>query len=383
MNGQQKNYLVSLATVFQTSEKFDVNAEERIPVGSWKKIDVVSDIRIERGMKVKIWKGQNLLASFSPMLYESHRVLESIVLMKSGVTVHPFIPGKEEIFVKGSRMNSGSGVWHNRFVQFLSDYGVTGTVVFSDYNEEPGRALIGGIQAIWMYPPKISPQYTIMIDDSQLGDRVIHEEVFSEKYSRKKMGKKYFNFENREFSHVSDILPYNMFTECQCERCCAVAFVSYRLEGYATFLRIQSDLAFFGPVCVKERVERSRSLLYEMKHLPYGRRNEKKYLKLLSEVKGEEMVSANKWLASIVAGKSVYLAGYYKEFDQIHINRRSIIDLAVVSSVHALSEIGFPPAIMSKGKLPLPGYREKVVQDWYVYDREERKFVGRSVKLKL
>jgi len=374
MNGQQKNFLIAIATVVQTPvSSSPIVADSKNVVlkpEMWRNFNLVQNdkVTIKRFVnKVEVSYNGREYGSFHPLLFDKNSVLQSIALKECGVSVQERRAAEEKILVMGSRMNIRSGVWHDQFAELLSDYGYRGWIKFVDFNEEPRRQMVGKFKCEWLFPKEKITGYTVLIDDAQLGDMISDVVPACRRYSLKKKGKGYFNFERRSFSLVDDILPFNIFTECQCERCSAAAFCAYRLGGYPAFQRIQLELSKLGPVCVKERLEERNSILACPERF-----NPDKVNRYKEELRKDECHYERSFIYQQLRDRKVYIAAYYSEFKgSKHFQVYSDYDVAVVSNVISLVDIGFPNEIVSQENLELHGYDVEYREGWRFYTRKK------------
>lgn len=379
MTGQQKNFLLSLATVVQTPVTYDcsepsvVAGDSGDPLADLDSCDK-SKVFVRKGLsKADIYYRGNFITSVHPQRLKMNEVYCLLSRLDQGTLVKKRDRSKEVIVVQGSKMHNMSGVWSDSFVQFLSDYGFSGIIKFVDFFEDPSQSRRGNFLVIRKKPSEVLDEATVFVDDCQLADAFLESQIDSRLWSRKKQGTFHFNFESRLFSTVDSILPFNRFTPCQCERCRCAAFISYRLDGYATFIRLQLELSKYGTVCVKERLEQRYSFVYNDQFDPRSISNvgfkntshQKQLKKYLEELRIPKAKMSP--LESFVSSYKVRVQAYYDCFPNIV--SRLDFDLLIADSLVSLRESGFPLHVLSQSCLNLPGYTFESWEDWFFFTR--------------
>jgi len=451
MNGQQKNFLLSLSTVVQTAYSVaqpvsvDVNVEQEeslspvIPIevedagavvpdlvhmpsesGSvehvlfsklarhlprqysyTKKIAYSVDkyLKIRRGESVIEWEVYDFLRQlkktfmFPRLLYDPCKSCFRVYRYLEGYSEHVEISDKNvNITILGSKMGERSGVWHDPFVRLLSDYGYGGTVKFVDYFESVVTEVIGSFAVQHKKPGEDdipTSSSSILVHDAQTSDVVPDVDGLPPSYSLKKKGKDYFNFEHRSFSHSFPLWFRNLYTPCQCLRCCTVSFIATPLGGYPAFLRVQAELSRFGDVCIKERIEMYRSRIYaessniSMSYPLSSVGLEAAHHLSMNVENGILVLPQYDPCLSSLKNKRVGIYAYYENSSLPHRFNRPY-DAILTDNISFCIEVGCPPEVWSKDLMVVPGYQMRETKgNWRVFVKKKPNLRAYGLEIKM
>jgi len=284
----------------------------------------------------------------------------------------------QDIIIVGSKFGEKSGLWLEDFARLISDMGFSNKILAYDQFEDPVVKKIGSVileRRRELFNGQVHSK--ILVDDAQWDGKLMDYKIKG-RYNFKKRGYVPFcHSELRQFAYYQPCLSRNFYTLCQCLRCRSVSYFASLTGGYPMFQRVQSELAKFGPVCVREKMEMYRADNYMLDGSVSKKIKAEKNLGIFdTRVDGVEVISTShvpKWVKIDLINRRVGLFSNYSLSGVPH-SCSQPYEVIVTDRSSIVREFGFPPCIFSPMPLNIQGYSlVKSDRSWYKYARSRMK----------